>query len=146
MSALARARPVLHEILVSHLVGGAAVVALRLSAAAKARGWRAVAWVPGEGPAAETLDRAQVERRWYDLPALKGSAAPRLVACSRLAAGLFSLRPPLVHVHNPTVFGLLRPALMASRARVVVHFQIEPAASDIEVSFPTLKYPCRGSS
>src|SRR5215218_10219267 len=99
MSVPAPTLPRLHEILVSHLVGGAAVVALRTSAAAKARGLRCVAWVPGEGPAAEILDRAQVERRWYDLAAMKGHASQRLPACARLAAGLFSLRRPIVHVH-----------------------------------------------
>jgi glycosyltransferase involved in cell wall biosynthesis len=122
----------LHQVLVSHLIGGAAVVAIRLAAAAKTRGLRTVAWIPGEGPAASEIDRLGVRRRGYDLDALKGSQAARLVSCARIAVALMGSWRPIVHVHNPAVFGMLRPALQAARARAVVHFQIEASPGEIE--------------
>jgi glycosyltransferase involved in cell wall biosynthesis len=108
------------------------VVAIRLVGAAQARGLRTVAWLPGEGPAANEIDRLGVRRRGYDLDALKGTAAARLVSCARVAVALLASRRPIVHVHNPVVFGMLRPALQAARARAVVHFQIEASPGEIE--------------
>lgn len=96
------------------------------------------AWLPGDGPAAQALDREQIERRTYDLDATHEGRFRRLAACARMAPGLFGLTRPLVHVHSPTVFGLLRPALLAVRARTVVHFHIEPSAEEIDW---TLKSP-----
>jgi len=127
-----RGRPRLHQVLVSHLVGGAAVVAIRLAGAARGRHLRCVAWIPGKGPAADAIDALGVRRRQYDLEALKGRDSARLVACARMAVGLLGGRRPIVHVHNPIVFGLLRPALRAARARAVVHVQIETPVQDLE--------------
>jgi len=124
--------PALHEVLVSHLVGGAAVVAIRLAAAAPGRGLHARAWVPGTGPATEALDRERIEWRRYDLEAMRGTGRARhLAACAKMLPGLWQASRPLVHVHNPTVYGLLRPALTAARARTVAHFHIEPTSDEI---------------
>ena len=114
------------------------MVAIRLAGAVKSRGLRSIAWVPGEGPAADAIDRLGVPRHGYDLEALKGRAAARLVSCARMAGVLLRPSRPIVHVHNPAVFGMLRPALLASRARAVVHFHIEPPIEEIEW---TLKSP-----
>ena len=124
--------PPLHQVLVSHLIGGAAVVAIRLAGEVKARGLPSIAWVPGEGPAADAVDRLGVRRHSYDLEALKGRAASRLASCARVAGVLLRSPRPIVHVHNPAVFGMLRPALLASRARAVVHFHIETPIEEIE--------------
>ena len=128
----------LHQILASRLVGGAAVIAIRLSAAAANRGFECSAWVPGDGPAADALDRAHVRTRRYDFEGLRGSRLMHLGACARMVPGLVGRHRPIVHVHNPTVFGLVRPALSSVRARAVVHFHSEPSTEEIAW---TLKSP-----
>ena len=130
--------PPLHQVLASRLVGGAAVIAIRLSAAAAARGFECFAWLPGDGPAADALDRAHVRTRRYDFEGLRGSRLTHFGACVRMAPGLVGRHRPIVHVHNPTVFGLVRPALRAGRARTVVHFHSVPSTEEIAW---TLKSP-----
>ncbi|HXH23908.1 MAG TPA: glycosyltransferase family 4 protein [Vicinamibacterales bacterium] len=121
-----------HQILASHLVGGAAAVALRLAASARARGIACVGWVPGIGPASEALDAAAIPRRTYDLAAMRQGRWRQLVACARMMPGLIGTGRPVVHVHNPIVYRLLYPALRAAGARTVVHVQIEPAPGELE--------------
>jgi len=123
----------LHQILVSRHIGGAAVVAIRLANAARTRGFRCTAWVPGRGAASDALDRAGVDWHTYDFDGLRRQrAVRRLAACARMFPKLARRPRPIVHVHNPVVFGLLRPALLAVRARSVVHFHTEPSTDEIE--------------
>jgi glycosyltransferase involved in cell wall biosynthesis len=130
----------LHQVLASPLIGGAGVVAVRLAAAARDRHIPCVSWVPGIGPASDSLEREHVGWRTYDLDHMKGRALPHLVACGRMWGGLarFTIERPLVHVHNPVVYRLVRPALAAARAKTVVHFQIEPTEEEIQwaLAFP----------
>jgi glycosyltransferase involved in cell wall biosynthesis len=123
--------PKIHEVLVSHLVGGAAVLAVRLAGAARERGVPCAAWVPGPGPASASLDREQVAWRRYDLPALQRGRAAQLAACARMLPGFAAASRPIVHVHNPLVYRFLVPALVAARARTIVHFHIEPTPDEI---------------
>ena len=52
-----------HEVLASHLVGGAGIVAIRLARAARERQIPSMSWVPGRGPASDSLDREGVSWR-----------------------------------------------------------------------------------
>jgi glycosyltransferase involved in cell wall biosynthesis len=124
----------LHQVLASPLVGGAGVVAIRLAEAARARGLPCVGWVPDRGPASDAFDRGGIGWRTYDLDRMRRGPVSHVLACARmfvkfpwphLTAG------PVVHVHNPTIYRFVRPALVAARARVVVHFQIEPTTEEI---------------
>jgi len=128
----------LHQILNSPLIGGAAVIAIRLSAAAAQRDFQCTAWIPGNGPAADALAGQHIRTRFYNFEGLRGSRLRHLAACARMVPGFLGRHRPIVHVQNPTVFGLLRPALLAVRARSVVHFHIEP--SDDEIAW-ALKWP-----
>src|SRR5437867_3827346 len=124
--------PMLHQVLASRLVGGAAVVAIRLAASAQRRRTRALAWVPGRGPAAEALDQEHVAWRAYNLDAMRRGTARHLLACMQMMPALIRRQPPVVHVHNPVVYRFVRPALVAARARTVVHFHIEPSIEEID--------------
>jgi glycosyltransferase involved in cell wall biosynthesis len=121
----------LHQILVSPLVGGAGIVAIRLAAAATRAGLGCIAWVPGRGPAAEALDRAGVRSRTYDLEGMKGSSAQHVLACLQMLPGLAARHRPLVHVHGPVVYRFVRPALTLTRAHAIVHFHIEPTPEEV---------------
>jgi glycosyltransferase involved in cell wall biosynthesis len=125
----------LHQVLVSHLVGGAAMVALRLAQAASRRAISCVAWVPGDGPAAEALDRQQTRRHVYDLNAMKGGVVGHVGACAQMVPALIGLTRPVVHIHDPTVFRLLRPALLAAGARTVVHLHLEHNPEELRWAF-----------
>src|SRR5438093_1989399 len=100
--------PRLHEILVSPLIGGAGIVAIRLAAAARERGVPCLAWVPGHGPASEALSREQVDWRTYNLDAMSRSSVAHLLVCASIVPTLFSLERSVVHVHNPVVYRYLR--------------------------------------
>jgi glycosyltransferase involved in cell wall biosynthesis len=130
--------PIIHQVLVSPLIGGAGVVAIRLASAVHRCGVRSVAWVPGVGPATEALEAAGVSWRPYNLEGMRRSTFSHLRAAGRMLGGLSWRSRPIVHVHNPTVYRLLRPALLPVRARTVVHFQIEPTAEEIRW---TMKVP-----
>jgi glycosyltransferase involved in cell wall biosynthesis len=127
----------IHQVLVSRLIGGAGVVAIKLAAEVRLHG-RSVAWVPGTGAASIALTGEQVPWHTYDLDAIRAGTAGQLLACAGMVPRLAHPRRPVVHVHNPVVFRLIRPALVASRARTIVHFQIEPAAEELEYS---LRFP-----
>jgi glycosyltransferase involved in cell wall biosynthesis len=128
----------LHQVFVSRLVGGAAIVAMRLVTAARRRGLVCTAWVPGEGPAVAALEREKVPYKLYQWDAMSTQAPSRFVAYARMAAGLVSLPRPVVHVHGTWAFGVLRPALIAARARAIVHFHMAPSPEEIDW---VLKWP-----
>lgn len=126
-----RSFPTLHQVLVSHQIGGAAAVAIRLASAARRRQLRCVGWVPGPGPASAALTQAGIAWRTYDLAGLRESALSQLIGCGRMLPGLVRSERPVVHIHNPNVYRFLKPALIACRARTVVHFHIEPTPEQI---------------
>ena len=121
----------IHQVLVSPRVGGAAILAIGLAAAARARGAQSCAWVPGIGPASDALDRAAVPWRTYSLEWLKRGGLSQIGALSAFGARLLAARHPIVHVHGPLVYGLLSPALSAIGARAIVQFHIDPTEDEI---------------
>ena len=138
--ALVRARR-LHSFLASHLIGGAGLIAVKLSAAAGSHGYQCVAWVPGDGPARDALTHHDVPTRRYNLEGLKGNRSRLLLACAKVTPHLIGLSRPIVHVHGLTLYSLIRPALFAAGARVIVHVHIDPSPQEIEW---LLKYPPNG--
>jgi glycosyltransferase involved in cell wall biosynthesis len=124
----------LHEVLVSERVGGGEAVAIRLAAAGLRRGVDTTAWVPGlpDTAAAAALVADAIPRRHYDLQAMRAGGGGHAWAVARLAVGVASRRRPVVHVHSPYVFGLLRRGLFATGARVVVHFHLEPTPEEVD--------------
>lgn len=128
----------LHQVLVSRRAGGATQVALAIARAALRRGWPGLTWVPGPGPARDAVQRAQLPHRAIPVEATSTSDLRRLLACGQLLAALVGRTPAVVHVHSAWMFGLIRPALVATGARTVVHFHIDP--EDGEIAW-TLKRP-----
>jgi glycosyltransferase involved in cell wall biosynthesis len=92
---------------------------------------RCTAWVPGAGAAADALARDGVRHRFYNLEAMKGPPAGRLAASARMWCGLASAGRAIAHVHNPIVYGLIRPALRTAGLKTVVHFHLEPSQEEI---------------
>jgi glycosyltransferase involved in cell wall biosynthesis len=132
------------QVLVSTRVGGAASVAMRLAQFVQASGGESRAWVPGPGPAADTLASLSIPWRSYELDAMTVNALKHSTACLRMAAGLMRGRR-VVHVHTPSAFRLIRPALRLAGVGTIVHIHLEPSMEEIQWAFqdpPDLVVTC----
>ena len=121
----------IHQVLASHLIGGAGLVGLNLAAHVRDLGHQSHVWVPGPGPATAQLDREAISWYRYRLDALKSGGVSQALAAGAAGAHVRLSRPHLVHVHNPTIYGLLSPALRFAGAPMIVHFQIDPTADEV---------------
>lgn len=121
----------IHQVLASHLIGGAGLIGLHLAEHVRDLGHESTAWVPGRGPATEHLERVGLPWRRYGLERLKRGGGAQAVAAGSFGVRIGLSRPDLVHVHNPTIYGLMSPALRMARARVVVHFHIDPTQDEV---------------
>jgi glycosyltransferase involved in cell wall biosynthesis len=133
-----------HQFLVSREVGGAALVALELAGWAARRGERVRVWAPGRGAATAAAEREGLAWRSYDLDAMPRGNLRHASACLRLALKL-PLRRGLAHVHTPSAYRLLRPALRFARLRTVVHVHLDPSPEEVAWAFrnpPDLIVPC----
>lgn len=114
----------------SPLIGGAGFLAIGLAQAVRDRGTESQAWVPGPGPAAEALERSGVPWHAYSLDSLKRGGVWQLAALGSMWRRLRHAGA-LVHVHNPTVYGLLSPMLERLGARAAVQFHIDPTEEEV---------------
>lgn len=128
----------LHQVLVSSRIGGAGFLGIALADAARSRGATAVAWVPGAGPASDTLTHMQVPWRAYSLDRLKRGGLSQLTTLTTMAMGLAPWHRPIVHVHNPTLYGLLSPMLRRLPVTTIAHFHIDPYPGEVRW---TLRHP-----
>ena len=127
-------RPVPHEIdqvLVSPLVGGAGLIAIGLADEVRKRGRISRAWVPASGAASEAIAARGIRWHRYSLDMLQRGGAAQVAAFWPFARRLLVSRGCVVHVHNPTVYGLLSPVLRLVGARSVVQFHIDPTRDEI---------------
>ncbi len=123
-----------HQVLPSHRIGGAAVLAIRLAGEAKTRGADSHAWVPQPGPASEALTELGVRWHLYSLDGLRGGKAAHALALASIGRRLLRSRRALVHVHNPLVYGMMSPMLRMLGTRSLVTFHIDPSAWEIQWS------------
>lgn len=127
-----------HEVLVSSRIGGAGFLGIALAGAARDRGTSAMAWVPSIGPASDTLTGMHVPWREYSLERLKHGGLSQLAALTTMGARLAPWRRPVVHVHNPTLYGLLSPMLRLLPVATIAHFHIDPYPGEVRW---TLRHP-----
>jgi glycosyltransferase involved in cell wall biosynthesis len=113
-------------------------MAMALARAAEARGWDTVTWVPSPGPALDAVVKDGLKYRTLELEPDRTSRLPQLLTCARLYTALVRQRRTVVHVHDGWMWGLVRPALLRTGARTVVHVNIEP--DEAEITW-TLKRP-----
>lgn len=135
-----------HQVLASHELGGAGLIALRLANVLKGRGQDSHVWIPGEGPAQRRAEDLGLAAHLYN--------ARDLFSCSRLGAmtnnmrfwrKLYPHRGDLFHIHAPFHYRALLLALQLSRMRCVVHVQLEEQAEGLRWAFktpPTLIITC----
>jgi glycosyltransferase involved in cell wall biosynthesis len=119
------------QVLVSHQVGGAGLIAIALAKVVKARGALSRAWLPGPGPAAHALDAIGVPWSAYSLGGLQSGGAAQIATWLCMAPRLARHRRSVVHVHSPTVYGLLSPVLKLVGATTIAQFHLEPTRDDV---------------
>ncbi len=110
------------QVLASHLLGGASLVAVAVATGLAADGWSSRLWLPAEGPAADRARSEGLQFRLYSMERLRTGGLEQLTESAWAALSLIRGRSSLIHVHNPLVYGWLRPALSVRKLPVVVHF------------------------
>jgi glycosyltransferase involved in cell wall biosynthesis len=120
-----------HQVLPSHRIGGAAVLAIGLAGEVKARGAGSHVWVPGRGPATEALAKIGVGWDAYSVDRLRAGKLTHALELASIGRRLLPSRRAVVHVHNPLVYGMLIPLLRAIGVRAVVTFHIDPSPWEI---------------
>lgn len=119
------------QVLPSHLLGGAGLIAVDLAAMVNAHDTISHALVPGPGPAVDALDVRGVPSTTFPLDQLFRSAVPHALALGRMARRLVGPSTTVLHVHNPTIYGLISPVTRLSRLRTLVQFHLDPSPDEI---------------
>jgi glycosyltransferase involved in cell wall biosynthesis len=138
------ARMYYHSFLVSREMGGAAVLALRLTKWMSQQGATPQVWIPGAGAAAQTTEQEGLPWRSYALDSCQKGKLPHALACLRLVPWL-QFRRGWAYVTTPVVYRLLRPALRLAGLRTAVAVHLDPAPEEIRWAFrdpPDLVLPC----
>jgi glycosyltransferase involved in cell wall biosynthesis len=125
-----------HQILISHELGGAGVIALRIAQFIRNGNHGSHVWIPGNGPARKKAEEWGLINHNYDsagvLNARKLTAA---VANFRVAYGMRRIGPGVVHVHSPTHYGALRHGLRFTGLKRIVHVHLEEVGAGLRWAF-----------
>ncbi|MCI0463891.1 MAG: glycosyltransferase family 4 protein [Gemmataceae bacterium] len=115
-----------HQFLVSHEVGGAALVGLHVADHLRRSRQRCQVWLPGPGPAEQEAGRLGLPTAGYDSEALLSRSKVRAAWGNwRLARRLRRDGPGLVHVHSPYHYAAVRWGLRWARVKRVVHIHLD---------------------
>src|SRR4051812_27783027 len=103
-----------HQVLVSHELGGAAMIALRIADELRRRGRPVRVWVPGDGAAMCEARRLGFDVKRYSTALLSRRRSRWETASGnvRLLRGLPWRDAGLVHVHSPYAYRALVPSLV----------------------------------
>jgi glycosyltransferase involved in cell wall biosynthesis len=119
------------QVLPSHMLGGAGLIAVDLAAMVQARGARSRALVPARGAAVDALTARGIASTMFPLAQLFRGTVPQAIALSRMAGRLAGSPATVLHVHNPTIYGLISPVTRFSRARTLVQFHLDPSRDEV---------------
>lgn len=126
----------IHQVLVSHEIGGAGIVALHIAEFVKNRVSKAYVWIPGAGPAWRKADEIGLSVQLYNVtPALSAHMLRAAVTNWHMGRALKRLGPGIVHVHSPLYYGALSRGLKLSGLKCVAHVQIEEEARSLQWAF-----------
>jgi glycosyltransferase involved in cell wall biosynthesis len=135
---------VYHHFLVSRELGGAGLIAMHLARELTRRGKDSQLWVPSKGQASHAADREALRWRRSGVGALTQNNVAIGLGCLRIALGL-QRGGGIAHVHTPSLYRLIRPALRVRGLRTAVHVHLEPQVDEVRWAFrdpPDLIIPC----
>jgi glycosyltransferase involved in cell wall biosynthesis len=125
-----------HQVLVTHELGGAGLLALHLAAELQGQGRTSLVWLPGEGPAWEKAAGLGLTIRRYDAARVfQGGRLSAALGNWDLGRGLRRHGPGLVHVHGPFHYGALQWGLRLSGLKRVVHVHLEEQEAGLRWAF-----------
>ena len=133
----ARARDsVYHQLLVSHELGGAGLIALHLAATFQGQGYSSQVWIPGEGPAQCKATELGVPTHLYHARrVLSSGKAGAMFGNWQIGLRLRRQGPGVVHVHGPFHYGALHLGLRLSRLKRIVHVHLEEDEEGLRWAF-----------
>jgi glycosyl transferase family 4 len=103
-----------HQVLASHELGGAGLIALGLARGLQGRGQESHVWIPGEGPAQRKAEELGLITHSYTASGLFSSSKFRAITNNLgFWQKLYSHSPGLIHIHSPYHYRALRVALRA---------------------------------
>jgi glycosyltransferase involved in cell wall biosynthesis len=127
-----------HQVLASHELGGAGLIALGLARELQDRGQVSHVWIPGEGPAQWKAEDLGLITHSYTAMGLFSSSKIRGIANNFGFWYNLSLHSPgLIHIHSPFHYRALLLALKLSRMKAVVHVQLEEDEEGLRWAFKT---------
>jgi glycosyltransferase involved in cell wall biosynthesis len=125
-----------HQVLVARELGGAGVVALRLSESLVEMGHTSCVWVPDAGPAMLEAQRRGLAVNYYDADrAFSRGVVAAAVENWRFGRKLAREGPGIVHVHAPVYYGALRQGLRFSGLKRVAHVHLEEDKASLAWAF-----------
>jgi len=115
-----------HQVLASHELGGAGLIALWLASELQGRGQASRVWIPGAGPAQRKAEELGLITHSYTASGLFSSSKIRAITTNLSFWQKLSFHSPgLIHIHSPFHYRALLLALKLSRMRCVVHVHLE---------------------
>src|SRR5215510_8784107 len=112
--------------LVSNELGGAGLIALKLTAALREREYQTHVWIPGEGPALAEAYKMGLDYRLYNpTAAFTSSKIQNVLYNWKIGKLLGDHAPGVIHVHSPNLYAALRLALGTSGFKSVAHVHLE---------------------
>jgi glycosyltransferase involved in cell wall biosynthesis len=125
-----------HQVLASHELGGAGLVALQLASTIKGRDQESHVWIPGEGPARRKAESLGLMIHTYRARNLfNPSKIKAMTNNGNFWREVSSYSPGLIHLHSPLQYRALQWALRLSHLRCVVHVQLEEDAEGLRWAF-----------
>jgi glycosyltransferase involved in cell wall biosynthesis len=118
--------PTYHQFLISHEIGGAALVGLNVAEHLQQSKQRCQVWLPGPGPAARAAAEIGLSTTRYHAPALLSPWKARAgLGNWRLARRLRRYGPGLIHIHSPFHYAAVRWALKWAGLKRVLHIHLD---------------------
>jgi glycosyltransferase involved in cell wall biosynthesis len=115
-----------HQMLVSHELGGAGLIALQLASFLKGRGQESHVWIPGVGPAQYKASSMGLAAHFYDSKSIFSSSRIRAATGNwRVGRELHCHSPGLIHIHSPFFYRALRLGFKLSHLKSIAHVHID---------------------
>lgn len=124
-----------HQVLNSHELGGAGLIALGLAKFIHTQGSQCHIWVPADGAMRQKAEEAELPHHLYSNSAASTQKIAAAVANGSFGYQLRRLGRGIVHVHSPAYYGALRVGLRIAGVSRVVHVHLEETGPGIGWAF-----------
>ena len=128
-------RCIFHQFANSSDLGGAEFIALDLAKMLCEKGGKVRFWVPGKGPTSQVASEEGLSTTSYPFSGMVSGRLAHALGCMRMMPRLNGAPDGVIHFHAPLVYRIVRPALLFSRCRSVVHVHIDTKLETLRWAF-----------